>query len=159
MASQLPCRPTQSKLDKRCIESCAQREDHLRSIKIRLDLALDQEPSSLRTLVSRLQRDGIEIVRPPVNGRNPHDQIFVDYQTRTAVTGKTLGPDYTTSAVDTAIASRQRPAKQKRQREKPHLYTRYSVNVPQVLSAVLHTEPAGPDHFGQDQHLGHRYRH
>jgi hypothetical protein len=35
--------------------------------------------------------------------------------------------------------------------------TRYSVNVPQVLSAVLHTTPAGPDRFGKDQHLGNRH--
>jgi len=158
MASQLPCRPTQSKLDKRFTESFAQREDHLRSIKIRLDLALDQEPSSLRTLVSQLQYSSVEIVRPPANGRNPHDQIFVDYRTHTAVAGKALGPDYTTSAIDTTIASRQRPAKQKRQQAKPELDTRYSANVPQVLSAVLHTQPDGPEHFGLHQHIEYRHK-
>ncbi|HEY4337081.1 MAG TPA: hypothetical protein VGM89_14320 [Puia sp.] len=44
-------------------------------------------------------------------GGNPHDQIFVNHQTRIAVTGKYLGPDYTTTAFDAAIASRQRPGK------------------------------------------------
>ncbi|GGA82145.1 relaxase/mobilization nuclease domain-containing protein [Puia dinghuensis] len=159
MASQLPCRPTQSKLDKKYAESWSQREKHCVTIKSRLDWTLDQEHPSLPSLVSRLQRDGIEIVRPPTNGRNPHDQIFIDHQTRTAVTGIHLGQQYTTAAFNAAIASRQRPAKQKRQQEKLHQDTGFSANVPQVLSAVLHTQPAVPDQFGQDQHLGHRHKH
>ena len=118
----------------------------------------NQEPANIRALVSRLQYASIDIVRPPANGKNPNDQIFVDYRTHTAVTGKTLGPAYTTSAIDAAIASRQRPAKQKQQRPKLHMDNRYTANVPQILSAVLHTQPAGPDHFGQDQHLGYRHR-
>jgi len=158
MASQLPCRPTQGKLEEKYTESWIQREKHLVSIKSRLDWVLDQEPIRLRTMVSQLQRDGIEIVRPPANGKNPHDQIFVDFQQGVAVTGKALGPDYTTEAVDKAIASRQRPAKQEQLRANAQVDTRYSANVPQVLSGVLHTQPAGPDHFGQDQHLGHRHK-
>jgi len=158
MASQLPCRPTQGRLDKKYTENRVQREDNQRSIKIRIDMTLDEEPASIRTLVSRLQYASIEIVRPPANGKNPHDQIFVDHQTHTAVTGKTLGPDYATSAIDAVIASRQRPAKRKQQQPKPYLDTRYSANVPQVLSAVLHTQPAGPDHFGYDKSLGYRHR-
>lgn len=158
MASQLPCRPTQSRLNKKYQESKTQRPAHLLSIKSRIDWALDQQPASLRTLVSRLQSDAIEIVRPPSNGRNPHDQVFVDYQTRSAVTGETLGPAYTTAAVSAAIAGSQRPAQQKRQQAKTQPDTRYSANVPQVLSSVLHTEPAGPTPFGQrqGQHLGQR---
>jgi len=34
----------------------------------------------------------------------------------------------------------------------------FSANVPQVLPAVLHNQPAGPDRFGQDQHLEHRHK-
>jgi hypothetical protein len=159
MASQLPCRPTQSRLDERYIEGWIQREKLLVGIKTRFGLALDQEHPTLSSLVSRLQRDGIEIVRPPANGRNPHDQIFVNHQTRIAVTGKHLGPEYTTAALDAAIVPRQRPAKHKHQQKaSPHPDTRFSANVPQVLSATLHTHPAGPDHFGQDQHLGHGHK-
>ncbi|HXB08008.1 MAG TPA: relaxase/mobilization nuclease domain-containing protein [Puia sp.] len=158
MASQLPCRPTQSRLDKKYSESRIEREKLLVSIKTHVGLALDQEHPNLPSLVSRLQRDGIEIVHPPANGRNPHDQIFVNHQTRIAVTGKSLGPEYTTAAFDAAVASRQRHAKHShQQRANPHQDTRFSANVPQVLSAVLHTTPAGPDHFGQDQHFGHRH--
>lgn len=159
MASQLPCRPTQNKLEERYTESWLQRKEYHTSIKSRIDWTLNQEHPTLPSLVSHLQRDGIEIVRPPANGRNPHDQIFVDHQRRIAVTGKYLGPGYTTSAFDGDIASRQRPAKHgHQQKTNPHLDTRFSANVPQVLSAVLHTQPAGPDHFGQDQHLGHRHK-
>jgi len=159
MASQLPCRPTQKKLEERCVEGWIKREKLLVSIKLRVGLTLDQEPPSLPSLVSRLQRDGIEIVRPPANGRNPHDQIFVNHQTRIVVTGKHLGPEYTTVAFDAAIRSRQRPAKQRHQQKvNQHQDTRFSVNVPQVLSAALHTQPAGPDRFEKDQHLGHGYK-
>lgn len=83
--------------------------------------------------------------------------IHAPYKVQLA-NGKALAPDYTTSAIDTAIASRQRPAKHKQRQAKPHLDTRYSANVPQVLSAVLHTTPANPDHFGHDQSLGHRHK-
>ena len=159
MASQLPCRPTQSRLDKKYTESWIQREKLLLSIKTRVDLSLDQEPPSLPSLVSRLQRDGIEIVRPPANGRNPHDQIFVNHQTRIAVTGKSLGPAYTTAAFDAAFVPRKRPFKHDHQQKvNLHVDTRFSANVPQVLSATLHTHPAGPDRFGQDKHLGHGHK-
>jgi len=158
MASQLASRPTQKRLNEKYQESQAQRVDNLLSIKSRLDWVLDQQPASLRTLVSQLQRDAIEIVRPPSNGRNPHDQVFVDHQTRTAVTGETLGAAYTTAALTAAITDNQRPPQQRHQHAKTQHDTRYSANVPQVLSAVLHTQPAGPDHFGQEQHLRHAYK-
>ena len=149
----------QSRLEKKYVESWVQREKQLVSIKSRINWTLDQEHLTLPSLVSHLQRDGIEIVRPPANGRNPHDQIFVHHETRIAVTGKHLGPEYTTAAFDAAIASRQRPAKHGRQQKvSPHSDTRFSANVPQVLSTVLHTQPAGPDRFGQDQHLGQRHK-
>jgi hypothetical protein len=85
--------------------------------------------------------------------------VFLDYRTHTAVTAKALGPDYTMAAIYAVIASRQRPAQNKRQQAKPKQDSRYSANVPQVLSEVLHTQPAGPDHFGYDQFLGHRHKH
>jgi hypothetical protein len=160
MASELPCRPTQSRLDKKYTESWIQREKQLVSVKSRIDWMLDQGHPTLLSLVSHLQRDGIDIVRPPANGRTPHDQIFVNHQTRIAVTGKHLGPEYTTAAFDAAIAIRQRPAKPGHQQKAiPKSDTRFCANVPQILSATLHTQPAGPDHFGKDQHLGRRNNH
>jgi hypothetical protein len=61
MASQLPSRPTQIKLDEKYTESWIQREKY----QSRINRTLDQEHPSLPSLVSQLQRDGIEIVRSP----------------------------------------------------------------------------------------------
>jgi HipA-like C-terminal domain len=60
---------------------------------------------------------------------------------------------------NTAITDNQRPSQQRHQHGKIQQDTRYSANVPQVLSAVLHTQPAGPDQFGQNQHLAYRHKH
>jgi hypothetical protein len=62
----------------------------------------------------------------------------------------------TTRPPPSPAASGLRPAQQ--QQAKPQQDIRYSANVPQVLSAMLHTQPAGPDHFGQDQHFSHRHK-
>lgn len=43
-------------------------------------------------MVSKLQCGAIEIIRPPSNGRDPHDQVFVDHRNRIAVTGDTPKP-------------------------------------------------------------------
>jgi hypothetical protein len=114
----LPAHPRQA--GQKYTESWTQREKHLVTIKSRLDWTLDEEHASLSSLVCRLQRHSIKIVRPPANGRNPHDQIFVDHQMRTTVIGEYLGLEYMTNAFDAAIASRQRPAKPKRRQAKLH---------------------------------------
>ena len=75
MASELPCRPTLARLKEKFHHPHANQLDHQSSIRHRIDWALDWQPANLRALVSHLQNDGIEIVRPPRNGRNPHDQI------------------------------------------------------------------------------------
>ena len=156
MASQLPCRPTMARLKDKFHHPGANHLDHLASIRQRIDWALDRQPASLRTLVSHLQNDGIEIVRPPHNGRNPHDQIFVDHRTRTAVTGETLGPAYTTAAFTKSFAIRQQSAHRKHQIDQVPKIAPFNANVPQVLSNLLHTEPTRPDTdaFRQNQHLG-----
>jgi len=156
MASQLPCRPTMARLKDKFHHPDANHLDHLSSIRQRIDWALDRQPASLRTLVSHLQNDSIEIVRSPLNGRNPHDQVFVDHRTRTAVSGETLGPAYTTAALTESFNSRQQPAQRKQQTGKVHEISPFNANVPQVLSSLLHTEPVRPDAdaYRQDQHLG-----
>jgi len=156
MASQLPCRPTMGRLKDKFHHPDANHLDHLASIRQRIDWALDRQPASVRTLVSHLQNDVIEIVRPPHNGRNPHDQVFVDHRTRTAVTGETLGPAYTTAAFTISFANRQQSAHRKHQIDQVPKIAPFNANVPQVLSNLLHTEPTRPDTdaFRQNQHLG-----
>lgn len=158
MASRLPSRPTLLRLQDKFHHPDANHLDHLASIRQRIDWALDQRPATLRQLVSQLQGDGIEIVVPPSNGRNPHDQIYVDHRTRTAVTGETLGPAYTTTAITNSIGQGQQASQRKHQTSQLPDGTRFNASVPQVLSAILHTDPGsqGPDAFGLDQHLGPR---
>jgi hypothetical protein len=158
MASQLPCRPTFSRLNEQFHNPAPNHLDNLSSIRQRVNWALDQQPRTLRTLVSMLQGDGIEIVVPPRNGRNPHDQIFVDHRTRTAVAGESLGPTFTTAALADSLRRGHQASQAKQQTASLPEGVRFNANVPQVLSAILHTDPGshGPDPFGQDQHLGPR---
>ncbi|HLZ88422.1 MAG TPA: relaxase/mobilization nuclease domain-containing protein, partial [Puia sp.] len=158
MASQLPSRPTLHRLHEKFHQPAANHLDHLASVRQRIDWALDQRPPTLRHLVSQLQGDGIEIVIPPGNGRNPHDQIFVDHRTRTAVTGATLGPGYTSAAINNSIDHGKKAGQRQHQTAQLPEGTHFNASVPQVLSAVLRTDPGGqrPDAIGQDQHLGPR---
>jgi hypothetical protein len=160
MSSQLPGQPTLRRLTDKFHHPDPNHLDHLTSIRQRIDGALDRQPPNLRTFVSQLQANGIEIVASPSNGRNAHDQVFVDHRTRTAVTGETLGAGYTTAAVKAAIDRHPNPSRQQRPQRTPESPEgpRYSANVPQMLSALLHTQPGGqgPDDFGQSQQLGPR---
>jgi Relaxase/Mobilisation nuclease domain len=158
MASHLPSRPTFARLNKKFGQSRQDRAENLPSIRQRIDWAMDQQPQTLRALVSQLQSDAIEIVRPPRNGRNPHDQIYVDHRTRTAVTGETLGPAYTTTTVTNSIDHPRHPGQRKHLKARSPEGPRFNANVPQLLSTVLHTEPGGkgPDPFRQDKNLGNR---
>ena len=158
MASQLPSRPTFSRLNERFHHPAPGHLDNISSIRQRIDWALVQRPRTLRDLVPTLQGNGIEIIVPPRNGRNPHDQVFVDQRTHTAVTGKSLGPTFTTEAFANAT-SQGRRANQIKQQMAPTLDgARFNANVPQVLSTILQTNLGGqgPDDFGLDQSLGHR---
>ncbi|HEY4064143.1 MAG TPA: relaxase/mobilization nuclease domain-containing protein [Puia sp.] len=160
MSSQLPGRPTLRRLTDKFHHPHPDHLDHLTSIRQRIDGALDRQPPTLRAFVFQLQADGIEIIIAPRNGRNPHDQVFVDHRTRTAVTGETLGPAYTTTAVKSAIDHHPTPGQRQRPQQTPESPEgpRFSGNVPQMLSALLHTQPGsqGPDDFGQSQQLGPR---
>lgn len=160
MASQLPSRPTLARLQDKFHHTDPRHLDHLASIRHRINWALDQQPASLRQFVARLQRDGIEIVVPPANGRNAHDQIYVDYRTHNAVSGETLGPGYTREAISKAIGQERQTTRAKRRAPELNPSPRFNASVPQLLSAVLHTEPGGPgtNDFGLDQNLGPRHK-
>ena len=158
MASQLPGRPTLSRLEHKFHHPDADHLDRVTSIRQRIDWVLDQQPPNFRALVSRLQGESIEIVQSARNGRNPHDQVYVDHRTRTAVTGQTLGPGYTAAAVGDAFGQHRSGQQQHNQLAQIPEAPRFSANVPQVLSAMLQTKPGspGPDDFGQQQNLGPR---
>ena len=160
MSSQLPGRPTLRRLTDKFHHPHPDHLDHFTSIRQRIDGALHRQPPTLRVFVSQLQADGIEIVTSPSNGRNHHDQVFVDHRTRTAVTGETLGAAYTIGAVNAAIDRHPNPNQRQRPEQTPESPDgpRYSANVPQMLSALLHIQPGdqGPNDLGQSQQLGPR---
>ena len=158
MASQLSSRPTSTKLNEKFQQSRSARTDGLVSVRQRLDWILDQHPLTLRAVVSQLQRDGIEVVTPPANGRNPHGQIYVDHRTQIAISSEALGPAYTAAGIAKTIL----PQKQQYHRQQPPQQTpdssQFSKNVPQLLSSLMHVSPddEGPNQLGKDQSLGSR---
>ena len=158
MASQLSSRPTSASLHQKFRQSRSARTDDLSSVRQRLDWILDQQPPTLRAMVSQLQRDGIEVVTPSANGRNPHEQIFVDHRTRIAISGDALGPDYTVAGIAKAL----RPEKHRHDRQQTQKQTPdsspFNNNVPQLLSSLLHVGPddESPNQLGKDQSLGNR---
>jgi hypothetical protein len=158
MASQLSSRPTSAKLNEKFRQSRSARTDGIVSVRQRLDWILDQHPPTLRAVVSQLQHDGIEVVTPPANGRNPHGQIYVDHRTQIAISSEALGPAYTAAGIAKTIV----PPKQQSRRQQPQQQTpdssQFSKNVPQLLSSLMHVSPddEGPNQLGKDQSLGNR---
>ncbi|HET6253000.1 MAG TPA: relaxase/mobilization nuclease domain-containing protein [Puia sp.] len=156
MASQLTNRPTLKRLNEHFEESRLTRRENITSIRHRIDWILDQEPSTLRVLAADLQRDGIEIVRPRSNGRNPHDHIYVDHRTRTAVAGSSVGQAYTAMALGSSF--KKSSTDSHHHREKSIEKTRFNANTPQLLSAVFNIRPGDPeiDPLRQDHSLRNR---
>jgi hypothetical protein len=156
MASQLTSRPTTSSLNEKFRESRSARTDSLVSIRQRLDWILDQQPPTLRAVVSQLQRDGIEVVTPPANGRNAHEQIYVDHRIRIAISGEALGPAYTAAGIAKAIHPHKQQSHHQQAQQRTSDSSQFNNNVPQLQSSLLHISPndEGPDQLGKDQSLG-----
>ena len=158
MASQLSSRPTSAKLNEKFRQSRSTRTDSLVSVRHRLDWILDQQPPTLRAAVSELQRDGIEVVKSPANGRNPHEQIYVDHRTHIAVSGEALGPSYTAAGIAKTIRPHQHQSRHQQPQQQTRNSSQFNNNVPQLLSAVMHVslDDEGPNQLGKDQSLGSR---
>ncbi len=163
MASQLPSRPILARLEEKFQQKNDRYIDNTTSIRRRIDWALDQQPKSLRNLVGDLRTSGIEVVVPPANGRNPHDQIYVDHTLKTAVTGERLGKAYTSSGIAETLGRRTMQSKSHStaaRRQEP-AGDRFNANVPQVLSAVLLPSPQGgpgDDPLSENQNLRPRFK-
>jgi hypothetical protein len=158
MASRLSGRPTSATLNEKFRQSRSARTDGLVSVRQRLDWILDQQPPTLRETVSQLQRDGIEVVTPPANGRNPHEQIYVDHRTRIAISGEALGPAYTAAGIAKSIQPQKQQSHNRQAQKQIPDSSDFNKNVPQLLSSLLHTGPddEGPNQLGKDQSLGNR---
>jgi hypothetical protein len=160
MASQLAGRPTSTKLNEKFRQSRSTRADNLASVRQRLDWILDQQPPSLRDVVSQLQRNGIEVVTPPASGRNPHEQIYVDHRTHIAISGEALGPTYTAAGIAKSLISHQHPSRRQQPQQQIPDSSPFNNNVPQLLSSVIHVglDEEGPHQLGKDQSLGSRLK-
>ncbi len=158
MASQLSSRPTSARLNEKFRQSRSARTDSLVSVRQRLDWILDQQPPTLRAMVSQLQRDGIEVVTSPANGRTPHDQIYVDHRTRIAISSEALGPSYTAAGIAKTIQPQKQQSHNRQAQKQIPDSSDFNKNVPQLLSSLLHTGPddEGPNQLGKDQSLGNR---
>jgi len=158
MASQLSSRPTSAKLNEKFRQSRSARADSLESVRHRLDWILDQQPPTLRAAVSQLQRDGIEVVTPPANGRNPHEQIYVDHRAQIAISGEALGPSYTTAGIAKAIHPQKQQSHNRQAPQQSPDSSQFNNNVPQLLSSLMHVslDDEGPNQLGKDQSLGSR---
>jgi hypothetical protein len=158
MASQLSSRPTSAALNEKFRQSRSARTDSLVSVRQRLDWILDQHPPTLHTMISQLQRDGIEVVTPPANGRNPHEQIYVDHRTHIAISGEALGPGYTAAGIAKTIHPHQHQSRHQQPQQQTRDSSQFNNNVPQLLSAVMHVslDDEGPNQLGKNQSLGSR---
>lgn len=158
MASQLSSRPTSATLNEKFRYSRSTRTDSLASVRQRLNWILDQQPPTFRAAVSELQRDGIEVVTPPANGRNPHEQIYVDHRTHIAVSGEALGPTYTAAAIAKTITPHQDQSRRQHSLQQTADSSPFNNNVPQLLSSLMHADlgDEGPNQLGKDQSLGSR---
>jgi hypothetical protein len=105
-----------------------------------------------------LQRDGIEVVKSPANGRNPHEQIYVDHRTHIAISGEALGPSYTAAGIAKTIHPHQHQPRHQQPQQQTRDSSQFNNNVPQLLSAVVHVslDDEGPNQLGKDQSLGSR---
>jgi hypothetical protein len=98
--SQLASRPTYARLEKKF----QQPGDNLISIHQRIDWALYQQPDTIRKLVTGLWSDSIEVIIPPRKDGNPQDHIYVDHETKTAITGQALGKAYSSEAIHRTLS-------------------------------------------------------
>ncbi len=158
MASQLSSRPTSATLNEKFRQSRSARADSLVSVRQRLDWILDQQPPTLRAVVSQLQRDGIEVITPPANGRTPHEQIFVDHRSRIAISGEALGPAYTSAGIAKTFTPQKTQGHRHQSPQQTPDSSPFNKNVPQLLSSLLHaTADEDISHkLGKDQNLGNR---
>jgi len=98
-AHRLPSKPGLAWLEKVFIENQQRRHYELDRIRTYATLALKARPESWTHLSEYLQSDRIHL-SPFINSQGlVHELAFVDFQTKTAVTGANLGLEFTAGAI------------------------------------------------------------
>ncbi|HEX9512680.1 MAG TPA: hypothetical protein VF939_19440 [Puia sp.] len=127
-------------------------------------LGSDQQPDTLRELVTDLRGNSIEVIIPPRKGGDPQDHIYVDHETKTAVTGQTLGKVYAAETIYHTLSHDRGHVPSRTPGQTPTLAhnqvavegTEFNTRVPQVLSTILSHGSRDSDDHQQDLYLGHR---
>ncbi len=73
-------------------------------IQSRINWALIQNPSNFRDFIADLWRDNINVVSPPYMAGVPEDYIYIDFFTKAAVKGQSLGDSYTAKSIHEALS-------------------------------------------------------
>jgi hypothetical protein len=178
-ASAFYFKPTLTELEKKYEKNAEAREKHLPSIRDRVDIALLQNPDSLRQFVDDLKAARIELViRQNETGR-VYGLTYVDKETKTVINGSDLGKQYSAGSIlkqfqQAKVKSpKQHPSKihQKDSQLKPGetkddpplpLVPGFNPKVPQVLSNLMQYDETfgrSPYDLEEDQKIRrHRLR-
>ncbi|MBS1660346.1 MAG: relaxase/mobilization nuclease domain-containing protein [Bacteroidetes bacterium] len=102
-AHRLPSKPGRDFLDKLFIENQQKRGENLNHLRLYLRLALIGKFDSLSSLSQSLGRDSI-VINPFMNKRGLiHELAFTDFSKKVAITGSSLGPEFTAETIFSQI--------------------------------------------------------
>ncbi len=104
MASTLSSRPTYARLEEKFQYSIVNQNEYSEFIQSRINWALIQNPSNFRDFIADLWRDNINVVSPPYMAGVPEDYIYIDFFTKAAVKGQSLGDSYTAKSIHEALS-------------------------------------------------------
>lgn len=172
-ASSFHFEPTLKHLQEKFATNAEAREKNLPSICDRVDLALLQNPDSLREFVDQLKAARIELViRQNETGR-VYGLTYVDKQTKTVINGSDLGKEYSAASVLKHFQKPKERAPEQQLSRKPvplipsspgqassepslPLVAGYNPKVPQILSELMqHEQTSGrnPYELEEDQKI------
>jgi hypothetical protein len=104
MASTLSSRPTYARLEEKFQHSTTNQNEYCASIQSRVDCSLVQNPSNFRDFIGALWKDNINVVTPAHKEGVPDEYIYVDFFTKSAVKGQSLGDSYTAKSIHKSIS-------------------------------------------------------
>jgi hypothetical protein len=160
-ASSFYFKPMQVNLQEKYEKNTEARDKHLDAIRSRVDLALLQNPGSLRAFIDQLHDKRVEVViRQNEEGR-VYGLTYVDKETKTVINGSDLGKPYSASNILKKIdrPQQQAPGQQQNQAQtisaqslpdqgqQPSLplVPGFNSKVPQILSELMQHQ----DTFGR----------
>ena len=102
-ASELPGKPTLKALQAKFMLNRPLQEEHLKSIRIRVEWALRKKPKDMESLVELLDREQLKMIIWKNASGWAYGVTFLDLKTKTAVNGRALGREMGITALQTRI--------------------------------------------------------